>query len=57
MERRRHRTLVKCQVVSTKQTNYLLTFGVGRGTVDARRAFVSVEYISSDELGDLARLG
>jgi hypothetical protein len=43
--------------VPTKQTNDLLTFGVGRGSVGARRAFVNVEYISSDELGDLARLG
>ena len=57
MERKRRRALVSVKSVPTKQTNDLLTFGVGRGSEGVQRALFDVEYIASDELGDLARLG
>lgn len=58
MERKRHRRLEK---VSNQylpgRANDLLTFGVARGSEGEKRAFFNVDYIASDELGDLARLG
>jgi hypothetical protein len=57
MERKRHPTLAKCRISPTKQTNDLLTFGIGRGSEGVKRAYFNVDYIASHELGDLARLG
>ena len=56
MEHKRHQTLrQKSQYLSNRQ--FIFTFGFARSSEGVERAFVDMEYVASDELGNLVRLG
>ena len=45
----------KSQYLSNRQ--FIFTFGFARSSEGVERAFVDMEYVASDELGNLVRLG
>ena len=52
--------MAKCRISIHQTSNsndFIFTFGFVRSRVDDVRAFVDMEYVTSDELGDFVRLG
>ena len=54
MEHKRHQRLVACQYLSNIQ--FIFTFGFARSSERVVRALIDMEYVASDQLGNLVRL-